>query len=240
MSLNTAHTADGRGVLIYNGEMILLYTKEVDVSFSNGSHPAFHGKKAGNLYLTSHRIIFINRAQDALGSFSMPFHCLRNVKLEQPVFGANYLKGTAVAQPQGNWEGDVVFKLTFNKGGCIDFGQALLKAADMAHRFRPYDAPPAYAPPPGSFFAAPPAYYTPAGNNYNGFVAPTNVFPDQPPAGNVFMYDAPPPYSGIGPDRPPVPLGQAGGPPMYSNIPGASAPTMPPSYEQASALPRKE
>ena len=31
----------------------------------------------------------------------------------------------------GNWNGDVTFKLSFNKGGCIDFGQALLKAADM-------------------------------------------------------------------------------------------------------------
>lgn len=31
----------------------------------------------------------------------------------------------------GNWNGQVTFKLTFGKGGCIDFGMALLKAVDM-------------------------------------------------------------------------------------------------------------
>uniref|UniRef100_A0A0N5AX96 GRAM domain-containing protein n=1 Tax=Syphacia muris TaxID=451379 RepID=A0A0N5AX96_9BILA len=237
MSVNVAHTADGRGVLIYNGEMILLYTKEVDVSFSNSNYPAFHGKKVGNLYLTSHRIIFINRNRDALGSFSLPFHCIRNLKLEQPVFGANYLKGTALAQPGGNWEGEVTFKLTFNKGGCIDFGQALLKAAEMGNtsQFQAYGVPPPYSPPPPNFYQPQPAFYTPRGNNYNGFQAPTNVFPDQPPAGNVFMYDAPPPYTGIGPNCPPVPAGQLGQ--VYPTIPNSS--DAPPSYDQASAIPEK-
>lgn len=61
----------------------------------------------------------------------MPLHCMRKVTLEQPIFGANYLKGVALAQPGGNWQGEVTWKLTFNNGGCIDFGQALLKAADM-------------------------------------------------------------------------------------------------------------
>lgn len=61
----------------------------------------------------------------------MPFHSLRNVKLEQPIFGANYLTGIVVAQPDGNWNGEMTWRLTFNKGGCIDFGHALLKANDM-------------------------------------------------------------------------------------------------------------
>ncbi len=30
-----------------------------------------------------------------------------------------------------------------------------------------------------------------------GWVPPTNVFPDQPPANTVYMTDAPPPYPGI-------------------------------------------
>ncbi|VDN01014.1 unnamed protein product [Thelazia callipaeda] len=208
MSVNTSSTPDGRGVLIYNGEMILLYTQDVSCRFENEPDYIFKGNKSGDLYLTSHRVIFINRKNDPLHSFSMPFHCMKDVKLEQPVFGANYLKGVAVAQSGGNWYGQVTWKLTFSKGGCIDFGQALLQAADMAQRFRPYDAPPAYAPPPGNYFAAPPAYYLPPGGNYNGFQAPTNSFPDQPPAGDVYMFEAPPPYSGIGPDHPPVPAGQ--------------------------------
>ncbi len=68
-------------------------------------------------------------------SFCIPFHCLRDVKLEQPIFGANYLKGDVLAQPGGNWEGDTTFKLTFNQGGCIEFGQALLRAADLGTSF---------------------------------------------------------------------------------------------------------
>lgn len=238
MSVNTSHTPDGRGVLIYNGEMILLYTKEVILHFSNEPDAVFKGKKVGNLYLTSHRIIFINRDNDALRSFSMPFHCLRTVKLEQPVFGANYLKGLALAQPGGNWSGEVTWKLSFNKGGCIDFGQALQKAAEMAQSFRPYDAPPAYAPPPGAFFSAPPSYYTPEQGVYNGFQAPINVFPDHPPAGNVFMYEAPPPYSGIGPDRPPMPAGSFSQGGVTASAP-ATPPVAPPSYDQATVLPPK-
>uniref|UniRef100_A0A1I8A2D3 GRAM domain-containing protein n=1 Tax=Steinernema glaseri TaxID=37863 RepID=A0A1I8A2D3_9BILA len=235
MSVNTANTPDGAGVLIYNGEMILLYTKVVNLSFAESSAEWFKGKHTGNLYLTSHRIIYVNgRHNEALRSFSMPFHCLRNVKLEQPVFGANYLKGVAISQPGGAWSGEVVWKLSFPKGGCIDFGQALLKAADMAHRFRPYDAPPAYAPPPNNFYSAPPAYYIPQNGVYNGFQAPLNAFPDQPPAGNVFMYEQPPPYGGIGPDHPPYPAGSLNG-----QQPTSHAPSAPPAYEQAPPLPQK-
>lgn len=51
------------------------------------------------------------------------------MEIEQPVFGANYIKGKVRAQPNGNWIGEAKFKLTFKRGGAIDFGQAMLKAA---------------------------------------------------------------------------------------------------------------
>lgn len=53
------------------------------------------------------------------------------VELEQPVFGANYIKGKVRAQPNGNWMGEAKFKLLFKHGGAIDFGQAMLKAAHL-------------------------------------------------------------------------------------------------------------
>jgi len=82
------------------------------------------------------QIIFISHdARDRMMSFCMPFHCLRDVKLEQPVFGANYLRGTVLAQPGGNWEGETVFKISFNKGGCIEFGEALLHAVNLGMSF---------------------------------------------------------------------------------------------------------
>jgi len=56
---------------------------------------------------------------------------LTQVELEQPVFGANYIKGKVRAQPNGNWVGEAKFKLQFNSGGAIEFGQAMLKVAQM-------------------------------------------------------------------------------------------------------------
>jgi hypothetical protein len=105
---------------------------------------------------------------------------LREVELEQPVFGANYIKGKVVAQPNGNWEGEAKFKLQFKSGGAIDFGTAMLKAAQIASRHYVQDAPPPYTPPTGPWYAAPPPAYSANPNGYMGWVPPTNVFPDQP------------------------------------------------------------
>ena len=62
------------------------------------------------------------------------FQALREVELEQPVFGANYIKGKVIAQPNGNWEGEAKFKLHFKSGGAIDFGTAMLRAAQMGKK----------------------------------------------------------------------------------------------------------
>lgn len=53
------------------------------------------------------------------------------MELEQPLFGANYIKGKVRAQPNGNWIGEAKFKLMFKAGGAIDFGTAMLRAAQM-------------------------------------------------------------------------------------------------------------
>lgn len=50
------------------------------------------------------------------------------------MFGANYIRGKIRAQQNGNFTGDVKIKLSFKSGGCIDFGQALLRAASLAQR----------------------------------------------------------------------------------------------------------
>ncbi len=102
------------------------------MSFAGPRGPAFEGDKSGRLYLTTHRMVFNNKkTNDAMKSFSFPFVALRDVELEQPVFGANYIKGKVLAQPNGNFEGEAKFKLRFKSGGAIDFGQAMLRAAQM-------------------------------------------------------------------------------------------------------------
>jgi len=197
MALNTAH-ANG-GVLIHSGESILLFCDNVTMEFSGQEGVEFKGSKQGRLYLTTHRMIFNNKKnEDAMKSFSFPFVALKDVELEQPVFGANYIKGKVVAQPGGNFNGDAKYKLHFKSGGAIDFGQAMLKAAQMAGRHqRPGDAPPPYSPPSQDWYAAPPPAYSANPQGYGGWIPPTHVFTDVPPANSVFMTDEPPPYPGI-------------------------------------------
>lgn len=197
MSLNTAH-ANG-GVLIHAGECIMLFCDNVTMEFHGQDQPEFKGSKHGRLYLTTHRMIFnAKESKDKMQSFSFPFVTLKDVELEQPVFGANYIKGKVRAQPNGNWVGEAKFKLMFKSGGAIDFGQAMLKAAYMASRGGSQnDAPPPYAPPMGPWYAAPPPAYAPSPAGYYGWVPPTHAFPDMPPANSVYMTDMPPPYPGI-------------------------------------------
>jgi len=196
MALNTAH-ANG-GVLIHAGESILLFCDNVTMEFSGQDGAEFKGSKQGRLYLTTHRMIFNNKkTDDKMVSFSFPFVALKDVELEQPVFGANYIKGKVRAQPGGNFTGEAKFKLHFKSGGAIDFGQAMLKAAQMAGRHNVSDAPPPYQPPSSDWYAAPPPAYSANPAGYGGWVPPTHVFPDMPPANTVYMTDAPPPYPGI-------------------------------------------
>jgi hypothetical protein len=196
MALNTAH-ANG-GVLIHAGESILLFCDNVTMEFAGQDGPEFKGSKQGRLYLTTHRMIFNNKkTDDKMVSFSFPFVALKDVELEQPVFGANYIKGKVRAQPGGNFTGEAKFKLHFKSGGAIDFGQAMLKAAQMAGRHTVSDAPPPYQPPSSDWYAAPPPAYSANPAGYGGWVPPTHAFPDMPPANSVYMTDAPPPYPGI-------------------------------------------
>jgi hypothetical protein len=181
------------------GKRILLFCDNVTMSFSGQVGAVFHGDKSGRLYLTTHRMIFNNKSKgDPMQSFSFPFIALKDVELEQPIFGANYIKGKVRAQPNGNFVGEAKFKLYFKSGGAIDFGQAMLRAAQMASRnYGQQDLPPPYTAPTGPWYAAPPPAYTPDPNGYMGWVPPTNVFPHHPPANTVYMTDAPPPYPGI-------------------------------------------
>ncbi len=100
--------------------------------FDGQSGAVFSGDKSGRLYLTTHRMIFNSKKKgDPMQSFSFPFVALKDVELEQPIFGANYIRGKVRAQPNGNFSGEAKFKLHFKHGGAIDFGQAMLKAAQM-------------------------------------------------------------------------------------------------------------
>lgn len=214
MSLNTSH-AHG-GVLIFAVERILIYYDGIEMQFEGPSAmPHFKGKKKGRVYLTTHRVIFnSNDAKDTMQSFSIPFLQMREVELEQPVFGANYIKGQIMAEPNGNWEGVVKFKMYFTHGGAIEFGQAMLQAASLTSRNRAAQPPayttgvggnPAYTTGVGgNVYAAPPPAYEAPHTPYYDWV-PYQTFPNAPPANSVYMTEMPPPYPGINPDMAPYP-----------------------------------
>ncbi|GAB0097189.1 Postacrosomal sheath WW domain-binding protein [Sergentomyia squamirostris] len=242
MSVNTAHA--NNGVLIHAGEYILLFSENVSMEFSGQTGPMFKGNKVGRCYLTTHRMIFNNnKSSDPLQSFSFPFVALNDVEVEQPVFGANYIKGKVRAQENGNFVGEAKFKLIFKAGGAIDFAQAMLRAVQLARRNYHHDAPPPYEAPSGDWYAAPPPAYTPNPTGYYGWVPQSAAFPNQPPADGVFMTPNPPPYPGIasptnGPGfgYPPQQQsnGYPGAPPGYPGAP-AGYPGAPSGYPGAPA-----
>lgn len=146
------------------------------MEFSGQDNPVFRGTKLGSIYLTTHRIIFnAKKLEDALKSFSAPFICLTDVEVEQPLFGANYIRGKVRAQDNGNFVGEVKFKILFKSGGCIDFAQSMLRAAHMAKQHANNAAPPPYTPPSGGWFEAPPPAYSPNPAGYYGWLPNTQV-----------------------------------------------------------------
>lgn len=148
---------------------------------------------------TKIQIVFVNKNEkDLFQSFSMPFMCMRNVDIEQPVFGANFIKGEVKAEAGGRWDGSGKFKLWFNNGGAIEFGQCLLNAGRLASQARAAQAFVAQAATfsGGNIYPAPPPAYTTLNPNSYGWV-PMDRFPDRPNGNDVYMYDQPPPYSGI-------------------------------------------
>lgn len=51
--------------------------------------------------LFSFQVIFVSKGKDAMQSFMMPFYLLKDCEIKQPVFGANYIKGTVKAEAGG-------------------------------------------------------------------------------------------------------------------------------------------
>lgn len=61
-----------------------MFTDAVTMDFHGQDGRAFHGSKVGKLFLTTHRLIFINKSdKDELLSFSMPFVTLKDVCISQ-------------------------------------------------------------------------------------------------------------------------------------------------------------
>ncbi|NXN94255.1 WBP2 protein, partial [Rhinopomastus cyanomelas] len=170
---------------------ILKECKDVELSFSDvtGKSEVFKGTKKGMLYLTPYRMIFVSKGKDPMQSFMMPFYLVKGCSIEQPVFSANYIKGQIQAEAGGGWEGQVTFKLTFNSGGAIEFGQLMFKAASSASSGVPLQNPGyGYAPVPGGYAPPPPTpgSYSPMPGGYAAPPPPNGPYPYTPPPMNAY------------------------------------------------------
>ncbi|XP_013972786.1 postacrosomal sheath WW domain-binding protein isoform X6 [Canis lupus baileyi] len=138
MAVNQSHTENRHGAIIPFGESVLTQCQDVDLSFPRQPEGCslFNGTKRGTLFLTSYRVIFVtsHAVNDPMFSFMMPFELMSNCTIEQPVFAANFIKGIIQAAPDGGWEGQATFKLSFRKGGAIEFAQLMMKAASAGAR----------------------------------------------------------------------------------------------------------
>ncbi|XP_007560322.1 WW domain-binding protein 2 [Poecilia formosa] len=189
MALNRNHSQNG-GVLINNGESVLRQCKNVELSFSDVSCKTdlLKGTKKGTIYLTPYRLMFVSsNNKDCLGSAMFPYYLMKGCSIEQPVFGANYIKGTVSAEPGGGWEGQAHFKMSFPSGGAIEVGQHLFKLATNASRAGPAQN-------------GAPAYGYPSPGMVNGYGPP-------PPAPTGYPYPPPPQQNGFyqGPSPPTAP-----------------------------------
>ncbi|NWH65913.1 WBP2 protein, partial [Geococcyx californianus] len=155
------------------------------------------------------QMIFVSKGKDPMQSFMMPFYLVKGCSIEQPVFSANYIKGQIQAEAGGGWEGQGTFKLTFNSGGAIEFGQLMFKAASTSSGVPLQNPGYGYMPVPGGYAPAPsaPGGYSPAPGGYAAPPAPNGPYPY-----------APPPTNAYGP--PPQPMGYP-----YAQTPGPSAPS---------------
>uniref|UniRef100_A0A8C4KWS4 WW domain binding protein 2 n=1 Tax=Equus asinus asinus TaxID=83772 RepID=A0A8C4KWS4_EQUAS len=152
-------------------------------------------------------VIFLSKGKDAMQSFMMPFYLMKDCEIKQPVFGANYIKGTVKAEAGGGWEGSALYKLTFMAGGAIEFGQRMLQVASQASRGEAPSGAYGYSYMPSGAYVFPPPvangmYPCPPGYPYPP--PPPEFYPGPPMMDGAMGYVQPPPPPYPGPMEPPV------------------------------------
>ncbi|UJR23423.1 hypothetical protein I4U23_026428 [Adineta vaga] len=241
MSINQAHYQGG--LLLYQGEQIVNHSKNVTLTFDDASRQSgevFRGKHKGKVFVTTHRMVFLSDDQrDNLLSFAIAFMYMKNLHVEQPIFGANYISGIAAAHPNGGFQGEVKFQLTYSSGGAIDASKALREVNSIFHR-QNQAAPPSYGMAAENLYEPPPPSYQAANNHF----AETTMYvsPAQAPYEGVYQRQPTglpkaeyiPQY----PEMPSAPVQYPPQPAYQNNTYGGQMyvpqyPQMPPSYDQS-------
>ncbi|KAL7674772.1 hypothetical protein ACOME3_001047 [Neoechinorhynchus agilis] len=222
MSFNTADH-EGGGVILFNGERIIIYHKHVKLAIKANPITDLFGPSEElsecSVYLTTHRVIAINEKQKKnpiVRSMSIPFTSIKDISVEQPMFSANYVSAVVQSESQNSQIFDI--RLSFSRGGAIEFSKAFRMAVQIAnsnaHSF--FQAQPFYSmnvPNCTSAQGMNYVYVVPAGQ-FNW--VPSNVFNDRPNANEIFVADNPPPYPGLADPPKYDEAVKKGSPPPYS------------------------
>ncbi|KAG2215941.1 hypothetical protein INT45_012325 [Circinella minor] len=119
MSVNWAMLSSEQGdPILLAGEKGRLYTQDKIKVVLNDQTSNWEVK--GRIWVSNQRIVVISES----GSFrtlNIPLTSLRNFKLEQPWFSANYVSGTIIPTPGGGLQRTSTLTLTFTEGGAIEF-----------------------------------------------------------------------------------------------------------------------
>uniref|UniRef100_A0A0E9RPN0 GRAM domain-containing protein n=1 Tax=Anguilla anguilla TaxID=7936 RepID=A0A0E9RPN0_ANGAN len=95
----------------HSQKRVLRECKNVELSFTDVTCKTdlLKGTKKGNVYLTPYRMLFVSsNVKDSLGSFMFPYYLMKGCSIEQPVFAANFIKGTVSAEAGGGWEARLI------------------------------------------------------------------------------------------------------------------------------------
>ncbi|CAG8635818.1 102_t:CDS:2 [Racocetra persica] len=126
MALNWVMIAsDGKSPVPLPGEKILFSQEKVSLLLDLGGgypgNPANY-KADGNIFITNQRVIFISRPTlPNFQSLSIPLLHLKEGKLQQPWFGANYYEACLIPVQNGGLPSPGQMKITFKEGGGYDF-----------------------------------------------------------------------------------------------------------------------
>lgn len=237
MALNPPVLSDGLPAPV-NGELMVLRRDDISAEFKLLTKEKYSGR--GNLFLTTARLVFVNKGSGPMQSFDIPLALMSGEKFQQPIFGANYVEGNV--QPlYGLIPSDAHFKLKFMSGGASTFLKLFYNIAHQIrhNRGRGPDQrfletvssgrlrEAAYMDPndPSVLYVSQPAQPQPASN-------PNYYFPNAPPV----YPQSPPPSDYSGASSGPVYIPPPGAPPQYY-APGTSIPPPPSNYPSLSEAP---
>jgi len=101
-----------------NGELFVLSRSGVSFSAKSGGQK-FEG--SGDLYLSTLRLVFVNKGNGSLDGFDLPIATLIEESFNQPIFGANNLTGSSPPLDGSGLSDSIKWKVTFNNGGVGTF-----------------------------------------------------------------------------------------------------------------------